>query len=208
MPRFYCDYCDIYLKADSFNGRKQHQNGRKHQDNVRQYYMQYLRRPNLTLNGKIISGKNRAQPLNIPMGKKLIPLGRGIIPRPNINIPNKGLIPVNMPMMGRGMPMMGRGMPRMMNPMMQGRGVYQPAMQRGRGMTMSRGRGMGQGRGMGRGRGMTRGGVHPSRMNSMQMQRPPAQYRPPPMNQQSQLQKQKPNVKYEVGSHANNLNVR
>mmetsp|Transcript_71383 Transcript_71383/g.87582 ORF Transcript_71383/g.87582 Transcript_71383/m.87582 type:complete len:173 (-) Transcript_71383:547-1065(-) len=43
MPRFYCDYCDVYLTHDSFSGRKQHMIGRKHQDNVRQYYMQFLK---------------------------------------------------------------------------------------------------------------------------------------------------------------------
>eukprot|EP01083_Nonionella_stella_P033713 92264_1 len=44
MPRFYCDYCDVYLTHDSFSGRKQHMRGRRHQDNVRQYYMQFLKR--------------------------------------------------------------------------------------------------------------------------------------------------------------------
>ena len=43
MPRFYCDYCDVYLTHDSFSGRKQHMRGRRHQDNVRQYYMQFLK---------------------------------------------------------------------------------------------------------------------------------------------------------------------
>ena len=44
MPRFYCDYCDVYLTHDSFSGRKQHMRGRRHQDNVRQYYMQFLKK--------------------------------------------------------------------------------------------------------------------------------------------------------------------
>mmetsp|Transcript_7076 Transcript_7076/g.10801 ORF Transcript_7076/g.10801 Transcript_7076/m.10801 type:complete len:117 (+) Transcript_7076:133-483(+) len=42
MGRFYCDYCDIYLTHDSQAGRKQHMHGRRHQENVRQYYSQFL----------------------------------------------------------------------------------------------------------------------------------------------------------------------
>nr|AAT09067.1 U1 small nuclear ribonucleoprotein [Bigelowiella natans] len=42
MGRFYCDYCDIYLTHDSQAGRKQHMHGRRHQENVRQYYSEFL----------------------------------------------------------------------------------------------------------------------------------------------------------------------
>jgi U1 small nuclear ribonucleoprotein C len=42
-PRFYCDYCDMYLTHDSAGGRRQHRYGWKHRDNVRQYYEAILK---------------------------------------------------------------------------------------------------------------------------------------------------------------------
>eukprot|EP01024_Parvocaulis_polyphysoides_P061917 TRINITY_DN6935_c0_g1_i1.p2 TRINITY_DN6935_c0_g1~~TRINITY_DN6935_c0_g1_i1.p2 ORF type:complete len:143 (-),score=14.63 TRINITY_DN6935_c0_g1_i1:127-555(-) len=41
MPRYYCDYCDIFLTHDSPAVRKQHNSGYKHKANVRNYYMQF-----------------------------------------------------------------------------------------------------------------------------------------------------------------------
>eukprot|EP00808_Paulinella_micropora_P009111 g17020.t1 len=41
MPKYYCNYCDIFLTHDSQAGRKQHNHGRKHQENVRQFYLQF-----------------------------------------------------------------------------------------------------------------------------------------------------------------------
>ncbi|KDO24267.1 hypothetical protein SPRG_09903 [Saprolegnia parasitica CBS 223.65] len=38
MPRYYCDYCDTYLTHDSQAGRKQHNRGWKHRENVKLYY--------------------------------------------------------------------------------------------------------------------------------------------------------------------------
>jgi len=38
MPRYFCDYCDVYLTHDSAPGRKQHIRGWKHRENVKQYY--------------------------------------------------------------------------------------------------------------------------------------------------------------------------
>lgn len=82
MPRFYCDYCDIYLNFDSYHGRKQHQRGRKHQDNVRQYYMQFLQRSGIF---------NRARSRGIPLSGCLIPIPRG-----------RGLVPFNHMLFRRG----------------------------------------------------------------------------------------------------------
>ena len=42
MPRYFCDYCDVYLTHDSAPGRKQHIRGWKHRENVKQYYEQYM----------------------------------------------------------------------------------------------------------------------------------------------------------------------
>ena len=42
MPRYFCDYCDVYLTHDSAPGRKQHIRGWKHRENVKQYYEQSM----------------------------------------------------------------------------------------------------------------------------------------------------------------------
>jgi U1 small nuclear ribonucleoprotein C len=38
MPRYYCDYCDVFLTHDSAAVRGQHNRGLRHRDNVRDYY--------------------------------------------------------------------------------------------------------------------------------------------------------------------------
>lgn len=40
MPKFFCDYCDVYLTHDSMSVRKAHNNGRNHMRNVIDYYQQ------------------------------------------------------------------------------------------------------------------------------------------------------------------------
>lgn len=42
MPKFYCEYCGIYLTHSSPSGRKQHSHGRKHINNKVEYYSQFL----------------------------------------------------------------------------------------------------------------------------------------------------------------------
>jgi len=42
MPRYYCDYCDTHLTHDSPSVRKTHNQGRKHKDAVKLYYMNWL----------------------------------------------------------------------------------------------------------------------------------------------------------------------
>uniref|UniRef100_A0A669QHN0 Small nuclear ribonucleoprotein polypeptide C n=1 Tax=Phasianus colchicus TaxID=9054 RepID=A0A669QHN0_PHACC len=41
-PRFYCDYCDTYLTHDSPSVRKTHCSGRKHKENVKDYYQKWM----------------------------------------------------------------------------------------------------------------------------------------------------------------------
>ncbi|CDZ96164.1 zf-u1-domain-containing protein [Phaffia rhodozyma] len=38
MPKYYCDYCDVFLTHDSASVRKAHNAGRNHLQNVRDYY--------------------------------------------------------------------------------------------------------------------------------------------------------------------------
>ncbi|KAH8582880.1 U1 zinc finger [Cryptosporidium sp. chipmunk genotype I] len=45
MPKFYCDYCDIYLTHSSTNGRKQHNLGRKHINNKIDHYKNVIKSP-------------------------------------------------------------------------------------------------------------------------------------------------------------------
>ncbi|XP_050183047.1 U1 small nuclear ribonucleoprotein C isoform X2 [Myiozetetes cayanensis] len=42
MPKFYCDYCDTYLTHDSPSVRKTHCSGRKHKENVKDYYQKWM----------------------------------------------------------------------------------------------------------------------------------------------------------------------
>ncbi len=42
MPKYYCDYCDTYLTHDSPSVRKTHCTGRKHKENVRDYYQKWM----------------------------------------------------------------------------------------------------------------------------------------------------------------------
>uniref|UniRef100_A0A8C3V402 Small nuclear ribonucleoprotein polypeptide C n=1 Tax=Catharus ustulatus TaxID=91951 RepID=A0A8C3V402_CATUS len=39
---FYCDYCDTYLTHDSPSVRKTHCSGRKHKENVKDYYQKWM----------------------------------------------------------------------------------------------------------------------------------------------------------------------
>ncbi|KAF7458895.1 U1 zinc finger protein [Cryptosporidium felis] len=45
MPKFYCDYCDIYLTHSSTNGRKQHNLGRRHINNKIDHYKNVIKSP-------------------------------------------------------------------------------------------------------------------------------------------------------------------
>ncbi|KRX91436.1 U1 small nuclear ribonucleoprotein C [Trichinella pseudospiralis] len=42
MPKYFCDYCDTHLTHDSPSVRKTHNSGRKHKENVRMYYQQWM----------------------------------------------------------------------------------------------------------------------------------------------------------------------
>merc|ERR1712243_280233 len=42
MPKYFCDYCDTHLTHNSPSVRKTHCGGRKHKDNVRMYYQNWV----------------------------------------------------------------------------------------------------------------------------------------------------------------------
>ncbi|RQM12844.1 hypothetical protein DD237_005603 [Peronospora effusa] len=74
MPRYYCDYCDTYLTHDSQAGRKQHNRGWKHRENVKLYYEQFLAgqgvvmTPGEWLRGPTLSGSLPPRPSGPPHG--------------------------------------------------------------------------------------------------------------------------------------------
>jgi hypothetical protein len=42
MPKYYCEYCNIYLTQSSPHSRKQHVTGRRHIQNKIDYYTEFL----------------------------------------------------------------------------------------------------------------------------------------------------------------------
>ncbi len=48
MGRFYCEYCDVYLKSGSHACRKEHNFGRKHINNKIDYYQSVISAKKLT----------------------------------------------------------------------------------------------------------------------------------------------------------------
>ena len=42
MPKYFCEYCGIYLTQSSPYGRKQHVKGKKHISNKIEYFSQFL----------------------------------------------------------------------------------------------------------------------------------------------------------------------
>ena len=46
MPKFYCDFCDVFLTHDTLNVRRSHNAGWKHKANVRAYYADFLEQSN------------------------------------------------------------------------------------------------------------------------------------------------------------------
>ncbi|KAL0490065.1 U1 small nuclear ribonucleoprotein C [Acrasis kona] len=98
MPKYYCDYCDVFLAVDSPSVRKMHNSGWKHKTNVRAYYAQF------------------AQDVNVPTAD-LKPIDMALPPTfpqnfvlpSNLRMPT-GFVP-NVPMMPQMIPPPGMGAP-------------------------------------------------------------------------------------------------
>ncbi|XP_014001869.1 U1 small nuclear ribonucleoprotein C [Salmo salar] len=121
MPKFYCDYCDTYLTHDSPSVRKTHCSGRKHKENVKDYYQKWMEEQAQSLIDKTTAAfqQGKMPPTPFPGAP---PTGGAMIPPPNLNGPPRpGMLPT--PQMG-GPPMM---------PMMGGMGPP-PGMMGGPGM--------------------------------------------------------------------------
>ncbi|KAM9595191.1 U1 small nuclear ribonucleoprotein C isoform 1-T1 [Morphnus guianensis] len=115
LREFYCDYCDTYLTHDSPSVRKTHCSGRKHKENVKDYYQKWMEEQAQSLIDKTIAaafqqGKIPPTPFSAPP-----PAGAMIPPPPSIpGPPRPGMMPA--PHMGGPpmMPMMGPPPPGMM----------------------------------------------------------------------------------------------
>ncbi|RLN70968.1 hypothetical protein BBJ29_007445 [Phytophthora kernoviae] len=124
MPRYYCDYCDTYLTHDSQAGRKQHNRGWKHRENVKLYYEQFLAgqggimTPGEWLRGPAAPGALPPRPSGPPNG------GMPGMMYPPRGGPPRGMMPPPGPG-GPGMmrPPMFRGPPRGPPPMGGGMGM-------------------------------------------------------------------------------------
>ncbi|KAL2890756.1 U1 small nuclear ribonucleoprotein C [Ceratocystis lukuohia] len=61
MPKFFCDYCDVYLTHDSMSVRKAHNSGRNHIRNVVDYYEHLDIFVNLAVSPALGIGHEKAQ---------------------------------------------------------------------------------------------------------------------------------------------------
>ncbi|KAF4631953.1 hypothetical protein G7Y89_g6179 [Cudoniella acicularis] len=117
MPKFFCDYCDVYLTHDSMSVRKAHNNGRNHLRNVVDYYQQIGHEKAQSVIDSITSsyaaeGQSSSNPM-LGQNPGVHPpppfaFPGGIPPPPfGMPIPPPGSLPQGMipPPGGRGMPM-------------------------------------------------------------------------------------------------------
>jgi len=114
MPKFFCDYCAVYLTHDSMSVRKAHNSGRNHLRNVVDYYQQighekaqsvidsitnsYAAEGKSSQNPMLGQNPGVGQPFPPPFGFPGLP---GAIPPPPFGVLPGGPIP---PPAGRGMP--------------------------------------------------------------------------------------------------------
>ncbi|XP_057702055.1 U1 small nuclear ribonucleoprotein C [Corythoichthys intestinalis] len=97
MPKFYCDYCDTYLTHDSPSVRKTHCSGRKHKENVKDYYQKWMEEQAQSLIDKTTAAFQQGKIPPTPFAGGPPPGGPprpGMLPTP----PMPG--PPMMPMMG------------------------------------------------------------------------------------------------------------
>ncbi|CAD7673188.1 unnamed protein product [Nyctereutes procyonoides] len=119
MPKFYCDYCGTYLTHDSPSVRKTHCSGRKHKENVKDYYQKWIEEQAQSLMDKTTAafqqGKIPPTPFSSPGSSspwyEASPPYGGPPMMPMMGPPPPGLMPVGpapgmRPPMGGHMPMM------------------------------------------------------------------------------------------------------
>ncbi|KAI8928637.1 U1 zinc finger-domain-containing protein [Entophlyctis helioformis] len=129
MPRYYCDYCDIFLTHDSAAVRRAHNTGWKHKMHVENYYNQEVPPSHIQ---QVVDNITRAYiEAGYPGFPELVPVGANGRPQePQQQVPFRppgphGFNPYQRPPMP-GMPGMPPGMPP--PPYAQARPPYPPGM--------------------------------------------------------------------------------
>ncbi|GES88391.1 zf-U1-domain-containing protein [Rhizophagus clarus] len=84
MPKYYCDYCDVYLTHDSSSVRKAHNNGKNHIMNVRNYYAELGQDKAQAIIDEITKAYERAGQSGFPPQYGYVP---GIPPTPTPAVP-------------------------------------------------------------------------------------------------------------------------
>ncbi|XP_003384507.1 PREDICTED: U1 small nuclear ribonucleoprotein C-like [Amphimedon queenslandica] len=100
MGKYYCDYCDTYLTHDSPSVRKTHNSGRRHKENVRLYYVNWLESQAQSFRMSLI--RPMGPGLLAPPG--MIPVPPGMAPPGIMMPPPIGLPPPPRPGMVPAMP--------------------------------------------------------------------------------------------------------
>lgn len=124
MPKFYCDYCDTYLTHDSPSVRKTHCSGRKHKENVKDYYQKWMEEQAQSLIDKTTAAFQQGKIPPTPFPGAPPPAGPprpGMLPTPPMGGPHPPMMPMMGPpphgMMGPGGPGMRPPGPGMRPPM-------------------------------------------------------------------------------------------
>ena len=109
MPKYFCEYCGIYLTHSSPGGRKQHSHGRKHINNKIEYYSQFLYEFQQNNQNNVL---NLASRMSIPGNaanapKIIVPSAANIRPGPQMM--NPMMMQMSMNMMNPNMPIQNPG---------------------------------------------------------------------------------------------------
>ena len=105
MPKYFCEYCGIFLTHSSPWGRKQHSHGRKHVNNKIEYYSQFIYefQQNKYKHMMELATLNSTPHIQHQMQPRIIPPPMGNMPMniPNMqNMQNIQNMPPPMPMHG------------------------------------------------------------------------------------------------------------
>ncbi|KTW28165.1 hypothetical protein T552_02024 [Pneumocystis carinii B80] len=108
MPRYYCDYCDVFLTHDSASVRKAHNAGKNHLTNVREYYQEIGHEKAQNVIDSITKAYEN-QPVMLPLPGMFPPMIAGMPPLPMPGLP--GPLPPHPGMLDTALPPPIPGMP-------------------------------------------------------------------------------------------------
>ncbi|KAG5513429.1 hypothetical protein PMAC_001493 [Pneumocystis sp. 'macacae'] len=109
MPRYYCDYCDVFLTHDSASVRKAHNAGKNHITNVREYYQEISHEKAQNVIDSITRAYENQQIMPPVPGMFPHPIMSGVPPPPISGIP--GGLPARSGMLDTSLPPPIPGMP-------------------------------------------------------------------------------------------------